>query len=154
MIPINELSNIDIEKIINSLRLNKYFGGVFSKDDLPQLKKNYYYIVNLDNKNGGGSHWTVFYYNYPLKSIYFDSFGFVPPDDVEKKIKPYIFNDDEIQNYENSSACGFFCIAFIKFLYNMDNKYKAFEVFKKLFSKNTEKNDQRLYQILYRNNNN
>ena len=36
----------------------------------------------------------------------------------------------------------------------MDNKYKAFEVFKKLFSKNTEKNDQRLYQILYRNNNN
>ena len=89
-----------------------------------------------------------------MKSIYFDSFGFVPPDDVEKKTKPYIYNDDEIQNYENSSACGFFCIAFIKFLYNMDNKYKEFEVFKKLFSKNTEKNDQRLYQILYRNNNN
>ena len=34
MIPINELSNIDIEKIINSLRLNKYFGGVYSKNDI------------------------------------------------------------------------------------------------------------------------
>ena len=150
MIPINELSNIDIEKIINSLGLNKYFGGVYSKDELPiNLKHKHYYIINLDDKKNGGTHWTVFYYNYPLTSLYFDSFGFVAPAQVENKIEPYKYNDKDVQDYENSSACGYFCVAFIKFLYNQDNKDDAFETFINLFKSDTNKNDKVLYQLLY-----
>ena len=149
MIPINELSNIDIENIINSKGLNKYFSGVYSKDNLPALRKNYYYIINLDNESGGGTHWTALYYNYPLKSIYFDAFGFIAPQDVHDKITPYIYNDTDIQDYETSSACGYFCISFIKLLYKCDDKYKAFETFLNMFKSNTNKNDHVLYQLLY-----
>ena len=149
MIPNNELSNIDIINMINDIKLNKYFGDVYSKDDLPTLKHKHYYIINLDDKKNGGTHWTVFYYNYPLISLYFDSFGFVAPTQVENKIEPYKYNDNDIQDYENSSACGYFCIAFIKFLYNQDDKIKAFEAFINLFKSDTNKNDYVLYQLLY-----
>jgi hypothetical protein len=150
MIPINELSNIDIIYIINDMKLNKYFAGVYSKDELPiNLKHKHYYIINLDDKKNGGTHWTVFYYNNPLTSLYFDSFGFVPPTQVENEIKPYIYSDPAIQDYENSSACGYFCIAFIKFLYNQDDKIKAFDTFINLFKSDTNKNDHVLYQLLY-----
>ena len=149
MIPNNELSNIDIINIINDIKLNKYFGGVYSKDEPINLKHKHYYIINLDDKKNGGTHWTVFYYNNPLTSLYFDSFGFVAPTQVENKIEPYKYNDNDIQDYENSSACGYFCIAFIKFLYNQDDKIKAFEAFINLFKSDTNKNDYVLYQLLY-----
>ena len=145
----NELSNIDLINIINDMNLNKYFGGIFSKDDLPTLEHKKYYIINLDDKKNSGTHWTAFYYNYPLNSIYFDSFGFVPPTQVDHKIAPYIYSDPDIQDYNKSSACGFFCIAFIKFLYNKNNKDKAFETFIKLFNNETQHNDKILYNILY-----
>jgi hypothetical protein len=150
MIPNNELSNIDIINIINDMNLNKYFGGVYSKDELPiNLKYKHYYIINLDDKKNGGTHWTVFFYNFPLTSLYFDSFGFVAPEQVENEIEPYLYNDNDVQDYESSSACGYFCIAFIKFLYNQDDKIKAFNTFINLFKSETNKNDLILYQILY-----
>ena len=110
----NALSNVDIINIINQYDLNYCFGGVYSKDKLPLLKPNTFYIINLEDHNKGpGTHWTAFYYN-TWKSIYFDPFGFVAPIVVQNKIKPYIYNDDEIQNIDTSS-CGFYCIGFIIF---------------------------------------
>ena len=109
----NELSNFDIIKIIEDMKLSHVFGGVYSKDQLPILERNKFYIINLqDSDAGNGTHWTVFFYNKPLTSIYYDSFGFIAPLPVQEKIKPYIYNDKEIQNY-NSSACGYYCIAFM-----------------------------------------
>ena len=109
----NTLSNIDIINIINKYDLNYCFGGVFSKDTLPLLKHNTFFIINLDDHEGPGTHWTAFYNNI-LKSLYFDPFGFVAPLFVNYKIKPYIYNDDDIQNI-NTSSCGFYCIALLKF---------------------------------------
>ena len=98
-----------------------------------QLRRTTFYIVNMqDHDEGNGTHWVVFYYNNPLTSIYFDSFGFVAPLQVENRINPYIFNDADVQDY-NSSACGYFCIAFIKFLHNKQDKQEAFKGFLKLF---------------------
>jgi hypothetical protein len=146
----NTLSNIDIINIINKYNLSYCFGGVFSKDKLPLLKPNTFYIINLeDHDKGPGTHWTAFYYN-TLKSIYFDPFGFVAPLDVQNKIKPYIYNDDEIQNIDTSS-CGFYCIAFIKFLHDKANKYNAFNSFVHIFKLDTLKNEKVLYNILYNN---
>ena len=107
----NALTNFELIDLIKDFKLDNHFGGVYSKDQLPELIKDKFYIINLqDQDDGGGTHWTVFYYNYPSTSIYFDSYGFIAPQDVQNKITPYIFNDAEIQDF-NSSACGYFCIS-------------------------------------------
>ena len=145
----NELSNFDIINLIKDYNIDYCFGGIYSKDLLPQdLKRTKFYIVNMqDHDEGNGSHWVVFYYNKPLASIYFDSFGFVPPIQVENRISPYIFNDADVQDY-NSSACGYFCIAFIKFLHNKQDKQEAYKAFLMLFKNETIKNDKILQQLL------
>jgi len=145
----NELSNFDIIKLIKDYKLDYCFSGVYSKDQLPNnLMRTKFYIVNMqDHDKGNGTHWTVFYYIKPLTSIYFDSFGFVPPIQVENRISPYIFNDADIQDY-NSSACGYFCIAFIKFLHNKQDKQEAYKAFLTLFKNQTIKNDKILQQLL------
>jgi hypothetical protein len=142
------------------MKLTHVFGGVYSKDQLPTLEssdsiksktleRNKFYIINLQDADAGnGTHWTVFFYNKPLTSIYYDSFGFIAPLEVQAKIKPYIYNDKEIQNYK-SSACGYYCIAFIKFLHNKTNKEKSFLTFLKLFNIKTHHNDKILYNLLY-----
>ena len=145
----NALSNLEIIDIIKTRNLEKHFGGVYSKDQLPELIKDKFYIVNLqDHDEGGGTHWTAFYYNYPSTSIYFDSYGFIAPRDVQQKITPYIFNDAEIQDF-NSSACGFYCIAFIKFLHDKTDKELMYKTFLKLFKLETIKNDKILQELLY-----
>ena len=145
----NELSNFDIIKIIEDMKLSHVFGGVYSKDQLPTLQRNKFYIINLQDSDAGkGSHWTVFFYNKNLTSIYYYSFGFIDPLLVQEKITPYIYNENEIQNYK-SSACGYYCIAFIKFLHNKTNKEEAFKTFLKLFNLQTFKNDKVLYDLLY-----
>ena len=146
----NELSNFDLTDIITHMKLDKHFDGIYSKDQLPkELIRGKFYIINLqDHNKGDGTHWTAFYYNKPLTSIYFDSYGFIAPQDVQDKITPYIFNDAEIQDF-NSSACGYFCVAFIKFLHNKSDKQEAYKTFLKLFKLNTLKNDKILQQLLY-----
>ena len=86
----NELSNFDLTDIITHMKLDKHFGGIYSKDQLPkELIRGKFYIINLqDHNKGDGTHWTAFYYNKPLTSIYFDSYGFIAPQDVQNKITP------------------------------------------------------------------
>ena len=146
----NALSNLEIIDIIKNRNLEKHFGGIYSKDQLPnELIKDKFYIVNLqDHDEGDGTHWTAFYYNYPSTSIYFDSYGSIAPRDVQKRITPYIFNDKDIQDF-NSSACGFYCIAFIKFLHDKTDKEQMYKTFLKLFKLETIKNDKILQELLY-----
>ena len=117
----NELSNSEIMDLIKHHKLDHYFEGVYSKDQLSELKPIKFYIINLqDSDKGGGTHWTAFYYS-KLQSIYFDSYGFTPPKVVENKIGTYIYNDSDIQDF-NSSACGYYALCFIKFLHDKPNK--------------------------------
>ena len=146
----NELSNFDdIINLIKDYNIDYCFGGIYSKDQLPQdLMRTKFYIVNMqDSDEGNGTHWVAFYYNKPLTSIYFDSFGFVAPIQVENRISPYIFNDADVQDY-NSSACGYFCIAFIKFLHNKQDKQEAYKAFLTLFKNQTLQNDKILQRLL------
>jgi hypothetical protein len=143
----NELSNFDLLNLIKYHKLDHYFDGVYSKDELPELKPTKFYIVNLDDSGNPGTHWTVFYYS-PTNSLYFDSYGFIAPLDVEKKIKPYEYNDATIQDMD-ASSCGYYALAFILFLHNKADKQEAFKHFLKLFSYNPKKNDDILYNMLY-----
>jgi len=143
----NELSNFDLLDLIKYHKLDHYFDGVYSKNELPELKPTKFYIINLDDSSGPGTHWTAFYYS-PTNSIYFDSYGFIAPKDVEDKISPYEYNDKDYQDMD-STACGYYALAFILFLHNKADKQEAFKHFLKLFNYNPVKNDDILYNMLY-----
>lgn len=119
---------------------------ILMRDEMNELNNDGFYIINLDDSNGNGTHWTSLYY-HPLNSYYCDSFGFVPPLEVEEKIKPYHYNDADIQDF-NSEACGYYCLAFIKFLHDKNNKELAFKEFLRMFGNNTKKNDNILEKYL------
>lgn len=144
----NSLSNTDITYILKAqgVKLN----GVFMKDELPTKLKRGFYVVNLQSSNiGNGTHWTAFYYS-SNKSFYFDAFGFPAPIEIEQKLKAYKYNKKQIQNLK-STACGFYCIAFILFLNGNKNKEleMRFDLFIDAFSTNTKINDKLLYNYLY-----
>jgi len=78
------------------------FGGVYSNDELNDPEHNVIYILNIQNLDQGGSHWTLL-----LNGWYMDSYG-VPP---TKRISQFVsdWNRDEYQSLQ-SEACGFFCL--------------------------------------------
>lgn len=138
------LSNFDIIDLTDKMKLP--LKSILMRDEMDKLKEEGFYIINLDTSNNNGTHWTALYF-HPLNSYYCDSFGFVAPLEVEQKIKPYHYNDADIQDY-NSNACGWYCIAFIKFLHDKTNKEVAFREFLKLFSNKTTQNDDILKKYL------
>lgn len=143
----NSLSNFDIMKIIQSQGVDD-FHGVFMKDQLPDKLERGSYVINLQSsKEGGGTHWVCLYYT-PNFSYYYDSYGFIAPLEVQNKIIPYMYNDLEIQDID-STACGFYCVAFVLYLNKKMNIEKAFMEFINLFGKDTERNEAILYQLLY-----
>lgn len=134
----NELSNFKIMEILN--KKNLPINGIYSKDRLPTLKKGFY-IINIQNSDeGSGTHWTSLYYDNDHNNIYFDSFGFPAPMEIQQHLKSYSYNDKQIQNID-STACGYYCIAFILYMNNKKNKVEAFENFLKIFKTNKLHND-------------
>ena len=141
---LNALSDLNIRNYVEKLKLP--LENILMRDEIKDNLHVGFYIINLDTSNNEGTHWTVCY-AHPLKSYYFDSYGFLPPLELERKIKPFLYNDKDIQDW-NSEACGWFCIAFIKFLYDKSDKEMAFKEFLKLFSNNTKENDKKLKEYL------
>lgn len=141
------LTNFNLEDLAK--KYNLPLNNIIMKDrGEEEINENGFYIINLDNSDGEGTHWTGLYFkNSPMTSLYFDSFGFVPPLEVEEKIKPYIYNDKDIQDY-NSKACGWYCLAFIKFLNDKNDKKVAFKEFLNLFKNNAKENDDILKKYL------
>lgn len=157
----NVLSSKDLEQLIKQYGITN-FNGIFSKDLLPDTLVKGWYIINLENHDeGNGTHWTCFKITdeiQPLRklegkggvkgepsvpfNLYFDSFNFVAPKSVDEKIKPYIYNDKQIQDL-TSSACGWYCVACINFVekHNVVGDYLAFKDFVNVFSKNQDFND-------------
>ena len=143
MAKLSTLSDLQITELANKYKLP--LKNILMRDEMNELNESFY-IINLDKSDGDGTHWTLCY-KHPLKSYYFDSYGFVPPIEVEVKLKPYHFNDEDIQDW-NSKACGWYSLAFIKFLHDKQDKEVAFKEFLNLFSKKTTENDDILSKYL------
>jgi len=146
----NELSNFDIDEIVRKSKINNYY-GCYSKDVLPSKMDNGYYIINLADDDQGGSHWTCLYKYDDDLNIYYDSFGFYPPYDVEQKLKGYVLmNNQQIQDITDTS-CGYYCIAFMKYMdkNKSKNPVQSFNKFLSFFDKNTYKNEIILNDLLY-----
>ena len=108
----------------------KGFNGVFSRNNLPKLKKGAY-VINEDHSKNTGTHWVVVYVKKD-EVIYFDSFRveYIPKEIMRsignKNIKTSIFR---IQD-NNSKTCSYFCILFIEYMLNK----KTLTDFTNLFS--------------------
>jgi hypothetical protein len=134
----NVTSSIYIDSVCKNIR---GYHGCFIKDELPTKLERGYYVINLN----GQSHWTCLCIDDD--SYYFDSFGFVAPTEVEKKIGKYYWNNGQVQDID-SSACGYYVISFIKHMNGKRHKLKAFEDFLKLFSKDSKDNDMILKMLM------
>ena len=111
--PPHPLTNFEILKYYHN---QKRSNGVYSRDNLPKIKK-WTYIVNLDEYSDIRTHWIALYVlNNDV--TYFDSFGV---EHFPKEIKTFIGNKNiktnifKIQAYD-SIMCGYFCIGFINFM--------------------------------------
>jgi hypothetical protein len=142
----NLTSNTELLDILknDNIKIN----GVFAKDKLKKPLKDGFYIINLDNSTGEGTHWTALYKINDGFSLYYDSFGFPAPEEIEDLLHKYEYNKKQIQDIK-STSCGFYCIAFIKFMINKQDKMKAFNTFCNLFRTNTIDNEIILHQLLY-----
>ena len=100
------------------MKHDKQFIGVFALNKLPQhvLPGPCKLIVNLQYANLPGSHWTAIYRNDSGLGYYYDSFGRIPPLEIQcwlvNNCGHWTWNTLTIQ-YDLSS-CGYLCIDFLK----------------------------------------
>lgn len=116
-LPSRALTDLDLKYFAKALQI-PHFRGVYMRNNLPSKpRKNECAILNLDDKNNPGTHWTAFVING--KDIkYFDSMGNLkPPLEVIKYFRSVgspkiIYNYNRYQNF-NSYECGHLCLKFL-----------------------------------------
>ena len=133
----NELTNYDIDAYLSHI---KGYNGCFIKHELKRIK-NGFTVINLN----GQSHWTCMFKQGDL-CLYFDSFGFVPPEEIVRLCPSYYFSSKQIQDIDHTS-CGFYVICFVKYLSVHKDKMMSYKAFMKLFGKPAH-NDKVLEIIL------
>ena len=119
-------SNTYLKKWIDHMGI-KNFAGVFAKDQITthMIKRNHFYIINLDDIIGNGTHWTTYYCNNRNIIEYFDSYGLKPPKIINENYN-YIYNSSQIQGYD-SKACGYYCLFYI---YYRSHGFTFYEIIK------------------------
>jgi hypothetical protein len=134
----NETSEDDL------LEMCKHYGipchGTFIPSELTELKKGNY-ILNLN----GSSHWCGLICDDTC--CYFDSFGFPPDQRIVDMMKDYMYNPYDIQALP-SSSCGFYVVAFLKFMNGKKDKERAFKLFLEQFSNKLRDNELILSSML------
>ena len=83
LMPPHPLTNFEIKKYQNEPRFN----GVYSRDNLSEIKDGAY-VINLNEYSDIGTHWVVLYVHND-DVTYFDSFGV---ENIPKEIKTFINN--------------------------------------------------------------
>lgn len=121
------LSNFDLIDLIKRIGLFPLFRGVYSKDQLDNIRKlEGIFIVNLDDFSNGGTHW-VAVSTIKNNVAYYDSYGSLPPNSIDRYIKSvtgkkkYLINNVQIQSLD-STYCGWFAVFFLYFITNTRGK--------------------------------
>ena len=125
------MATTDIPQWIKYLNI-KNFKGIFSRDTIQNCTRKGFYIINLDDLQGPGNHWTSFNVK-PHIIEYFDSFGLRPPEELKmfanKLGVNYVYNSSHYQ-IMLSVLCGYYCIYWIKEINKGKTYYEAINVFK------------------------
>lgn len=138
-------------EILEKMRDVKSFLGVFPIDKIPKVNNSRWsMIVNLEPSTMGGSHWVALYNKPSNKYLYyFDSFSMPPPTAIMKlkSLKPIVYNSSMIQAMA-STSCGYFCMAFIRWL-EADRDYLDFvQYFDDGYSESSGAKNEKLLQKL------
>lgn len=114
----------------------KGFAGVLTRDELSKrVREKEFGIINMQKPIREGTHWVAYANSQSSQKYiyYFDSFGLPPPDDIVKFLKTsgkqVLYQDAQIQNIE-STACGYYCVEFIKAIANKVSFYDFVYQFK------------------------
>lgn len=143
------LSNVDLMRLADKFRVN--LNAVISKDELPEQHKDGWYILNLQNwKDGSGTHW-VACKKGGEETVYFDSYGVLPPVSViDIDDDKLVVNDKQIQALHGDDNCGLYCIGvMVMFKICRGTNKVRLENFQKLFSADTRKNQYLLKEFLH-----
>ena len=97
---------------------------VFIHEVISQKKKDWAYIINLDEYSDIGTHWVALHAHNNYVT-YFDYFGV---EHIPKEIKAFINSKNIITNNfrrqpYDSTMCGYFCIGFIDFMLEGKTEY-------------------------------
>ena len=81
------------------------------RDELPANLLKGCGVMNLDDSDGPGTHWTAWY-----GSTYFDSYGFPPHEEFLNKTGHKIidYNDLDIQKSYDPPFCGHLCLGLLE----------------------------------------
>ena len=115
-IPESPLSNVDIEKYAQILKI-KNFRGCYMRDELRRLKSNNVEcgVLNLNLSNESGSHWTC-WFKIKNDKYYFNSFGLTPPKELIDYLgSPILYSTFQLQGM-NDQNCGKWCLVILKSL--------------------------------------
>lgn len=117
---------------------------VIMKDQLKGTIKNGNFIINLQNSNQSGSHWTALYVSNG-KFYYSDSFGVPIPETLITNTNinndNLFFNTNQIQDMK-SQRCGFFALYFLYIMNQSNNIMDNLKTYIETFNlKNFKQND-------------
>jgi hypothetical protein len=102
--------------------LNVKINQIKTKDNFIGKAKLGFYICNLDDVTGPGTHWVTFLV-LDKYVVYYDPFGLSVPKQVITfigKNRQIVYNSDQIQHIK-SEACGYYNIDFIQWF----SKFKS-----------------------------
>ncbi len=143
------ISNVDIEDTMHNLKIP--LNMCVPKDALNNHKpKVGNYIINLGNASTGGSHWCSLIV-CKSETLYYDSYGQPPPNDVIQFIgkKKLTYNTDQVQDLTDTT-CGYYAMTIIHFCH-INKQYplsKFLNLFNEAFSEDTDKNRLILQQYM------
>jgi len=117
ILPNKPLSNFEILDAVKKIGL-KNFCGVFLQDTLPKKPKRHECgIMNLDDSFGNRIHWVAWRKRGNDKG-YFDSFGLLPPTELNKYLDGDMFYPTEQIQPRQEVFCGHLCLQVLKQMQN------------------------------------
>ena len=116
------LTNFDLYKHVEQMKI-LHFRGVFMRDTLPKApRKHECGIMNFNTSEQSGSHWVCWYKN-GSERIYFDSFGCITSDELQRYLKSKREYKDKILCIQRNTdqvqqpitqICGQLCLYVLK----------------------------------------
>jgi len=141
------LSNFQLDDLFKH---DNMYGGCFAKDALPKkIGFDRFYIVNLDDSTGPGTHWAAIINCISDYCIYFDSYGVAPPESVQTFMKTSgkycLYSSQQLQPLD-SDTCGYWCVYMITMMRHGNKFLDLISSFGKNYKKNDEKMMRQLQQ--------